>query len=163
MRSYELLHKTTSDIRRDVEDHLRTLNAGEIPWSPRLQVYRDTIEYWLRVVNLRKHVNTSRKALKRLARRLHIYKGYHVGLEYAGLKLQQAYQTYYEARKNAPAWRAEHNQSLVDALVAVGMAGNSSADQIRARMKRGKMQLNWGRPPVLFVSATINMLCSRRS
>ena len=63
VRSYELLHKTTSDIRRDVAAHLRTLNAGEIPWSPRMQVYRDTIEYWIRVVRLRKNVNTSRKAL----------------------------------------------------------------------------------------------------
>jgi len=116
VRCYKLLHKTTSDIRRDVEAHLRTLNAGEIPWSPRLQVYCDTIEYWLHVVKLRKNVNTSRKAFKRLARRLHLYKGYHVDLEYAGLKLQEAYQTYYEARKNAPAWRDEHNQSLVDAL-----------------------------------------------
>ena len=96
VRCYELLHKTTSDIRRDVEGHLRTLNAGEIPWSPILQVYRNTIEYWLRVVKL----HTSRKALKRLARRLHIYKEYHAGLEYAGLKLQEHYQTYYKARKN---------------------------------------------------------------
>jgi len=39
VRCYELLHKTTSDIRRDVEAHLRTLNAGEIPWSPRLLKY----------------------------------------------------------------------------------------------------------------------------
>ena len=58
---YDLLHKKTSDIRRDVEDYLRTLNAGAIPWSPRLQVYRDNIEYWLRVVKLQKKVNTSRK------------------------------------------------------------------------------------------------------
>ena len=145
VRVYELLHKTTSDIRRDVEAHLRTLNAGEVPWSPRIQVFRDTIEYWLRVVKLRKNVNTSRKALKRLARRLHIYKGYHVGLEYAGLKLQEAYQNYYAARKNAPAWRDEHNQSLVDALVAEGKAGNSSAEQIRARMKREKNAIELGK------------------
>ena len=32
----------------------------------------------------------------------------------------------------------EHNQSLVDALVAEGKAGNSSAEQIRARTKREK-------------------------
>ena len=109
-----------------------------MPWSPRLQVYRDTIEYWLRVVKLRKHVDISRKALKRLARRLHIYKGYNIGREYAGLKLQEAYQTYYKERKNAAASRDEHNQSLVDALVAEGKAGNSSAEQIPARMKREK-------------------------
>ena len=109
MRSYNLLHKTTGDIRQDVEDHLRTLNAREIRWSPRLQVYRDTIEYWLQVVKLRKHVKTNWKALKQLAHRLQIYKGYHVGLKYAGLKLQEAYQNYNKERKNAPAWRDEHD------------------------------------------------------
>ena len=72
------------------------------------------------------------------ARRLHIYEGYHVGLEYASLKLQEAYQTYYEARNNAPAWRDEHNQSRVDALVDEGKARNSSAEKTRARMKKEK-------------------------
>jgi len=42
-----------------------------------------------------------------------------------------------KSEKNAPAWRDEHNQSLVDgALVAKGKVGNSPAEQIRARLKR---------------------------
>ena len=118
------------------------MNAGAIPWLSRLQVYPDIIEYWLRVVKLRKHVNTSQKALKRLACRLHIYKGHHVGLEYAGLKLQEVYQTDYKEQKNAPAWRDAQNQSLVNVLVEEGKAGASSAEPIRARMKKKeKMQL----------------------
>jgi len=48
-----------------------------------MQVYMDKIEYWDRIVKLRKGVNTSQQGLKRLSRRLHIYKGYHVDLEYA--------------------------------------------------------------------------------
>ena len=64
---------------------------------------------------------------------------------YAVLKLQEAFQTYYEVRKNAPAWRDEHNQSLVDELVAEGKAVNSSAEQIRARMKREKNVIELGK------------------
>jgi len=47
--------------------------------------------------------------------------------------------------ENAPAWRDEHNQSLVDALVAKGKAGNSLAEQIRARMKREKTAIKLGK------------------
>ena len=101
--------------------------------------------HWLRVAKLRKHVNTSRKALKQLARHLPIYEGYHVSLEYAGLKLQEAYQTYYKERKNAPVCRDEHNQSLVDAQVEEGKAGNNSAEQIRARKKREKNEIELGK------------------
>ena len=89
---YEDVHKTTSKIRTDVASHLRTLHAGGVASSPKMQVYRDKIEYWKRIVKLRKGVYTSRQGLKRLSRRLHIYKGYHVDLEYAELALQNAFQ-----------------------------------------------------------------------
>ena len=52
------------------------------------------------------------------------------------------YQTDYKEQKNAPAWRDAQNQSLVNVLVEEGKAGASSAEPIRARMKKKeKMQL----------------------
>ena len=37
VKAYNLLHHTTTDICRDVESNLRVLNAGKLPWSPKLQ------------------------------------------------------------------------------------------------------------------------------
>ena len=82
-KSYSDIHKTTTDIRLDVEKHLRKLRTGAVPYSPRLQRYRDTISCWERIVKLKKSVNTSRNQLKRLAKKLHIFTGFHVTLVFA--------------------------------------------------------------------------------
>ena len=145
LQAYNKLHKTTTDIRNDVEAKLRTLNNGQVPWSPRLQRYRNIINYWTCIVKLRKSVNTSRSQLKRLAQRLGIYKGFHVTLEYAELKLSESRDSYYKMKPRAEQWRIEHNQSLVDALVTEGKASNKSAAQIRARMKREKKAIADGK------------------
>ena len=145
LQAYNKLHKTTTDIRNDVEAKLRTLNNGQVPWLPRLQRYRNIINYWTRIVKLRKSVNTSRSQLKRLAQQLGIYKGFHVTLEYAELKLSESRDAYYEMKPRAEQWRIEHNQSLVDALVTEGKASNKSAAQIRARMKREKKAIADGK------------------
>jgi len=44
-------------------------------------------------------VNTSRQGLKQIAKKLHLFKGYHVDLEYAKLKLQFAFQEYCEVSR----------------------------------------------------------------
>ena len=115
--SYHSLHETTTAIRQEVERHLRTLFAGNIPWSPRLQPYRDRIDFWRRMVRLRRGVNTSRITLNRLAQRLHLHSGFHDDLPTAIARLQEAYRLYRtEARPFASQWRLEHQQGLIDAL-----------------------------------------------
>jgi len=47
---YEDVHKTTSEIRINVASHLRTLHAGGVAFSPKMQVYKYKTEYWDRVV-----------------------------------------------------------------------------------------------------------------
>jgi len=89
-------------------------------------------------------VNTSRQGLKRLSKKLHIFKGYHIDLEYAELKLQDAFQEYYKVKPNSNEWREEFQQSLVDALEKEGKAGNKSRDQIIAHMKREEAQTQAG-------------------
>jgi hypothetical protein len=36
----------TNKIRLDVESGLHKIQRGGKPWSPKLQIYRDTIELW---------------------------------------------------------------------------------------------------------------------
>ena len=68
-------------------------------------------------------------------RRLHTYKGCHVGIKLAGLKLQEAYQTYYKELEKAPAWRDEHNQSLIAPPKKSGELGKAA---LAARQRDNK-------------------------
>ena len=43
------------------------------------------------------------------------------------------------------AWRDEHNSGLIDALIAEGKPGNSSATAIRSRMRRERLARQLGR------------------
>ena len=126
-KAYNNLHKTTTNIRLDVEKHLRILRMGGIPYSPRLQLYRDTISYLDRIVKLQESVSTSRNQLKRLTKKLHLFTGFHVTLEFAQEQVKAAYQDYHKhAKPFAIAWRDHHNQSLLEALVIEGKPGNQS-------------------------------------
>jgi hypothetical protein len=78
--AYNQLHTMTNKIRLDVESRLQKIQRGGKPWSPKLQIYHDTIELWDRAVKLKLGVKTSRTELKRLTIRLHIYEWVHVDL-----------------------------------------------------------------------------------
>ena len=58
-KCYDILHKTTDEIRR-----------GDVLWSPALQRLRDSTNYWLRVVRVRKGVNAMIIKLKQLANKI---------------------------------------------------------------------------------------------
>ena len=58
-KCYDILHKTTDEIRR-----------GDVLWSPALQRLQDSTNYWLRVVRVRKGVNAMIIKLKQLANKI---------------------------------------------------------------------------------------------
>merc|ERR1711884_11089 len=104
------------------------------------------IEYWRRYVRLRKGVNTSRRALKRLHQRLRLPFGPSVDLPYAISQLKAAYSSYRTvAKPKARAWQEEHNQGLISSLLQEGRSGNTSAVAIRARMKREQLAVQMGK------------------
>ena len=59
MEAYEDLHLDTSKARLAIESKLQFRYVGQVPWSPKLQRYMDTIDFWMRIVKLRKGVDTS--------------------------------------------------------------------------------------------------------
>ena len=83
--TYDGLHQDTSSARLEIEGKLHTRCVGQVPWSPQLQTYRDTINFWKRIIKLRKGVNTSQTVLKELAKRLRIYSGFYADLSSAQL------------------------------------------------------------------------------
>ena len=109
-----------------------------------LQTYRDTIDFWTRIIKLRKGVKTSPTVLKDLTKRLQIYSGFYADLPSAQLQLKLAYIAYGAAKMRALDWRDEHNQSLIDAMIAEGKTHNKTSTQIEARMKREQQQRDLG-------------------
>ena len=57
----------TIRIQKKLGFKLRIFHTGPVPWSPRLQLFRDAIEYWNRCVRLKLGVLISRGPIKRLA------------------------------------------------------------------------------------------------
>jgi hypothetical protein len=113
--AYNQLHTKTNEIRSDVESGLRKIRRGGKPWSPKLQIYRDTIELWGRAVKLKLGVKTSRTELKRFASRLHIYEWVYVDLATAQARYQEAKRAYKKEKANADNWRDDHIEALVEA------------------------------------------------
>ena len=122
--AYEGLYRDTSKARLAIESKLQSRYVGKVPWSPELQIYRDRIDFWSRIVKLMKGVDTSQTELKRLSRKLQINLAFHADLPSAVLQLMLAYRSYREAKVQAPDWRDEHNQSLIDAYIAEGKLRN---------------------------------------
>ena len=96
------------------------------------------------IVKLQKGVYTSQTELRRLSRKLGVYLALCADLPSAVLQLKLAYKSYREAKLQAPEWRDDHNQSLIDAYIAEGKPQNKTSTQIKARMKREQQQRDLG-------------------
>ena len=107
--SIQSLH---ASIRSTIEQGLRRLRMGGIPWSPKLQRYRDTIEIWWMVVRKRRNVHVSTKRIRRFIRRLGLTNALRVPLPFAERELKMARIAYKAAKKNADVWRDDHIISL---------------------------------------------------
>jgi hypothetical protein len=80
---------------------MRQMFAGGTGYSPEYQVLRDTIEFWSRILKLRKQINTSRITIKRMAKKLKLSWPIVIKstLQTANYNLTQAYK---ELRKAKP-------------------------------------------------------------
>jgi hypothetical protein len=62
---FNRLHLETKEVRSRVERKLWKLFMGGVPWSPKLQIYRDTIGLWQMIVKKRKQIKVSVKRIGR--------------------------------------------------------------------------------------------------
>ena len=143
VRDYNTLHSASRQANQSVSRTFRVMHRGQVPWSPKLQIMRDTINFWTRIVKLRLHVNTSRTIIKRLAKKLQLYQGINANLQTARQQLSSARKTYYEAKPGAAETRDTHLQSIIDAYLHVDKT--AQADVIKARLKREQKSREMGR------------------
>ena len=52
--AYDSFHSSFDAIRVSAEKSLRPLFSGHLDWLPIFQKYRDVIDYWKRIIHLRK-------------------------------------------------------------------------------------------------------------
>jgi hypothetical protein len=109
---FNRIHSESNDVRKTVEAKLRKLFMGGVPWSPKLQIYRDTIELWHMVVNKRKRIKVSVKRIRRFMSKTGLWQALEYNLEGASMFLTEAYHEYSEAKKKAQLWRDDHLDSL---------------------------------------------------
>ena len=134
---YERLHRLTTQLRRRVEASLRTLFAGGVDFSPRGQVYRDTIDFWGRLIKTRSGVSTGFTHLRRLARRLHLQHALQSSLNacWRGyLDARRVYRLY--VKPKGVSWREFFLRSFLDAQVSDNRPGYRTRAQALASIRR---------------------------
>jgi hypothetical protein len=115
---YNKLQNENSDIRKEIERNLRRLCMGGVPWSPEIQVLRDTIELWSMLVRRKSRVRVSVKRIRRFLKRLPtIRNAFSCSLSEAIHFKNLAYKSYQAACKaEAPNMRRKFQVGLAEAI-----------------------------------------------
>jgi hypothetical protein len=143
-------------LRDTVSQGIRKLNMGGVPWSPKLQPFRDTIELWKMIRRKRKGLKISVKRIRRFMFKTSIRDALTNDLEQVELHLKQAGVDYATAAKSALAWRndflfelakakAEKNETEVEkewkALIQIEKQRRQARNIKRMRGKLGAGQV----------------------
>ena len=99
-RDFNSLANEDTAIRQAVEDKLRHLCMGGVPWSPTLKLLRDMIELWEILVRRKKHIRVSVKCIRQYLRKVpEARHAFTCTLPDAMHQLNLAYKVYRSARK----------------------------------------------------------------
>ena len=88
---HEQISLKTFKIRKQIDKEMSKFYNGTIPWSPELQGYRNTVDYWTRILRTKTNVATSKNIIKRLLLKLFLYAGYYLSAADALVSLKQAW------------------------------------------------------------------------
>ena len=95
-------HSKSRKIKIKVAKKMRKKFTGKQAFSLKFKKYSDAINFWKRMLKLKKNVNTSRTILRRLAKRLKISWPIAsvIGIVECKTKLKEAYKNYHEQKPN---------------------------------------------------------------
>ena len=112
---YDDIQASHLKLRTLIERNLRKLRMGGIPWSPKLQVFRNAIELWSMILRKRQGVKVSNTRIRRFMAKTGIWNAFSADETGAELNLKLAHRQYRAAKKDASVWRDDFLQSLAEA------------------------------------------------
>jgi hypothetical protein len=112
---YDAIDDESQAIKDKIQSKIRKLNMGEVPWSPKLQPYRDSIELWKMIKRKRKGMKVSVKRIRRFMGKTNIRDALTCDLELAETYLKQAVKAYNIAKQSADLWRNDFLENLAKA------------------------------------------------
>ena len=133
----DAFHIKTRKIKTKAAADLRKIYAEGQDFLPKAQSFRDTIEFWQRIVKRKQGVLTSRTALRLIAKRVKISLQLppKKTLKQADAKITMAYRAYFKAQLEFPQRREEFQVGLIE---VVAEDTEKTAKQVKARMKKRK-------------------------
>ena len=110
---HESLATRIEKIQLGVDNTVGKFFTGQVPWSPTIQVHRDRLDYWHRILQIKTGVLTSKNHIKRLSIKLKEYSGHYLSTVASIEKLKTAWKEYQVATKKAAALRKEFIEDLI--------------------------------------------------
>jgi hypothetical protein len=115
IEQYNALDIENQELRDKIQSRIRKLNMGGVPWSPKLQPYRDTIELWKMIRRKRKGIKISVKRIRRFMAKTGVHDALENDLEQVEIYLKVAEKDYKVAKKSAALWRNDFLDELAKA------------------------------------------------
>ena len=109
---------------------------GNLAWSPKLQRFYDKIELLKMIVRKKEGLRSSMTKIRRLVRITGAWNALKADLQGAKTMLGEAFQSYKEARTQAPEWREEHLDELDQAKAIKNKSSQQKERQKRKEIER---------------------------
>jgi hypothetical protein len=114
---FNRIHTLQNDIRQSVEKNIGKLRVGEVPRSPKLQVFRGKIELWSSLYKKRCGLKMSNRKIRRMLKKVDIEDTniYALSAGQVEARMQSAFKAYKEAKQQASMWRNDFLHKLASA------------------------------------------------
>ena len=139
---YDDIQATHLKLRNLIERNLRKLRMGGVPWSPKLQGFRNAIELWSMILRKRKGVKVSNTRIRRFMAKTGVWHAFSVDDEEAEHNVKIAHRNYGVAKKDAVVWRDDF---LFSMAVAKAAKNRTSVDHEPKQLTRVEGQKNQAR------------------
>ena len=100
-QEYNEINQFQITIRRNIEDKLRKLRTGGVPWSPVLQSHHNKIRALSLLLKKRTRRQVSNRLIRRTLRKTDLENAYSLSVSDLRTALNQAYKDYKQARSQA--------------------------------------------------------------
>ncbi len=112
---YDDIQFTHIKLRKTIERNLRKLRMGGVPWSPKLQGFRDAIELWSMILRKHKGVKVSITRIRRYMAKTGVWDAFESDVTGAAHRLKTAHSKYRTAKQQAISWRDDFLLSIAEA------------------------------------------------